>query len=68
MNPKNVLKTSAILLVLALILGVFIWGPLSQKAPEPGPAIQTPSMQNIPAGTQLTIEVEPPDAPAQPAE
>lgn len=60
LKQKNVLKVALALAVLAVALGVLIMGPLAER-PEPGLDLQTPSMENIPQGTHLKLEVQPLD-------
>jgi hypothetical protein len=59
MSKSNVLKVSAVLLVLAAALLVLVLGPLSSGDPDPGPAVDVPSMENIPPSGALKIEVPP---------
>ncbi len=65
MNKQNAIKAGAVIVLLLLTLGVFVWGP-AQQQPDPGPNVRTPSMENIPEGTQLKLEVAPEGA--EPAE
>lgn len=65
-NRKNALKISVVFVVLALALGVLFMGPMAEQ-PDPGVDVQTPSMQNIPEGTQLRLEVERPPEEADEA-
>ncbi len=58
MNKQNAIKVGAVVVLLLLTLGIFVWGPAQEKA-DPGPDVRTPSMENIPQGTQLKLEVQP---------
>ncbi len=58
MNKQNAIKVGAVVVLLLLTLGIFVWGP-AQEQPDPGPEVHTPSMENIPQGTQLKLDVQP---------
>ena len=60
MTKSNTIKIIGVLVVLAAVVGVLVWGPFLSGAPDPGPDVNVPSMENIPpSGTHLTIEVQP---------
>lgn len=59
MSKSNLIKVSAVLLVLVAVVLVLVLGPLSSGEPDPGPDVNVPSMENIPPSGHLRVEVPP---------
>ena len=50
------LKAAGALLVMVVIAGALLFGPVLRPAPEVGPPVQVPAMTNIPPEGSLQIE------------
>jgi hypothetical protein len=59
MSKSNLVKVVAAMLVLIAVLLVLVLGPLSSGDPDPGPAVNVPSMVNVPPSGAFTMEVSP---------